>query len=409
MDLYVFFVRTLSGIGGAELYLSRKIEYLEKKGWKTLVFYYENKGKCIIPNLLRFKNNFFYQLRLPVGNSKQSVRKRIIDQITKHNASKIIVESFTPELAVWGEYISKMINGKHIIYLIDEELSPLTNRMKDFLLFKINQQLLFCIKGKVISNSLGISKIPYKTELAASGCNYGNVEDIRNNVVESLESDKINIVSIGRLEKPYMPNMVKSVISFCRTKPYIRFNFIFVGDTRVSKVKELLFKDINETPNVTLVELGYTWPIPRALFKKADVILASAGSARVGHQEGVPTICIDSKDHEAIGLFGINTENTLFRGAADQNKKIFDYLNEIIIEKKYGHYNQIRTILDYSDHQNIIDADFDHKYYIQILKRDFLNHILARKIIIKLDNIPIFAKIANILRQSKIYRLRYKI
>lgn len=411
MGLYVFLTRNINRIGGAELYLSRKIEYLEEREWKVLVLFYDNEGECLIPNLAKYQKNFFPQLRLPVGNVSKTIKDKILSIVTEYNALKVVIESFSPELAVWGEYISSQIKGKHFVYLIDESLSPLTSRMKDFLLYKINQNLLYCIKKQVIESSLpSISdSLLYNIELAAQGCNYGNVASIKDEVVECISSDRINIVSLGRLEKPYMRHMVNSVVLFCKSHPNLKFNFIFAGDTRDRKIKNVLFDCLKESPNIELIHLGYKWPLPKELFKKANVVLASAGSARVGHQEGVPTICIDSKDYEAIGLFGINTDNTLFRSPQDPSKTILQYLEEIIIDKLYSHYAPTKLPLDYSEHQSIIDLDFKHDYYKDILKTDFLNHILARKIIIKFDNTPILKKLTSLFRNSLFYKMRYKI
>ena len=61
MKKYVFLTTSIRNVGGAQLYISRKLDYLKENGWDVDVFFY-NDGKVVIPNLECFKDNCVNEL-----------------------------------------------------------------------------------------------------------------------------------------------------------------------------------------------------------------------------------------------------------------------------------------------------------------------------------------------------------
>ena len=76
------------------------------------------------------------------------------------------------------------------------------------------------------------------------------------------------------------------------------------------------------------------FPFPMKLFDVSDVCIACAGCANLAHQIGMPTITVDNRDHQAIGVLHETTENVIYRSFEPQIK-IADLLEEILIEKKF--------------------------------------------------------------------------
>lgn len=154
MNTYIFLVRTISRIGGAELYLSSKIKFLEENGWHCHVFFHEESNDVLIPDLKKYIPNYNFDLRIPIANVSHKSRNTTINNIKNvshlSKDDKIIIESFTLRVATWGEYIAKEFNAKHFIYYIDEHISPQTVQMDDFIHFKISQKLFYCIKDEVL-------------------------------------------------------------------------------------------------------------------------------------------------------------------------------------------------------------------------------------------------------------------
>lgn len=386
---YIFLVHSINRIGGSELYLSRKIEYLISQGWECNVFFYIYiDGEIIIPNLKQFIKNYIPQLRQTIGNVTEKKVNKVIKKIIteKNNYGDVMIESFNMTLATWGEHIAKICHAKHLVYIIDEYISYPTKIMKEFIIFKLNQKLLYCIRNSVLNNT-GINlKVYGDVSLKAIGCSTGNVIDYNYPLDTVIRENSINILSLGRLDKPYIKHLFESIVIFANNNKDKEFNLIIVGDTPNTKLRLSLLAIIKNIPNLTFSHLGNVWPLPKKLFDGIDVMAGSAGCVIISYREGIPSIAIDSKDFEAIGIYGITTNNTFSRDKNDVQTSIIDLLHDVIIKKKYYKSNPLpEPINDFSHHQKIIDQNIEQKYYDTISSKHYLSHIIIRKIAVAVD------------------------
>ncbi len=384
---YIFLTHCVCDIGGMQLYTSRKIEYLKSQGWTPLVFFYRS-GDIEIDNLKIYSQNHIQDLRFCVGNVSESARKKVLKQIGKfvNDAQDVIVESCCLALGTWGEYIASNFQGKHILYIIDEIISQPTPKMYEFLEFKANQKLLYCIKQKVLAD---VFKNKFNLDefvLRAAGASSNNISDSFNPIVSEIPDGIPTILSLGRLDKPYIGYLFDSIVRFVNSNPERKFNFVIVGDTPIHGAKQGLLSKFENIENVNIFDLGFLWPIPRQLFSKVNVALGSAGSIMLCNRQGVPSIAIDVNDYEAIGVYGQNTSNTLFRDENDPVETIIDWLNLILIENKIIRREpEIEQSIDYSAHQRIIDMKMDRIYFPTDKSARFVSHPFLRSAIIRFD------------------------
>lgn len=384
---YIFLTHCVCDVGGMQLYVSRKIDYLKSNGWIPLVFYYR-EGDISIPNLKDYKDNYLPVLRYCVGNvtetKRQNVLKLIKERLGPYN--QLVIESCCLALGTWGEYIASEFRGKHILYVIDEVISYPTEEMKRFLDFKIKQNLLYCINPNVIQRVWQDRKNLSALKLTATGATSMNVVDEESAVINSLVVGDNTILSLGRLDKPYISHLFDVISEFAGDNANLRIDLIIIGDTPNDKEKDALLAKFNGVSNLCVHPLGYVWPIPKRLFSKVKVAVGSAGSIVLCNRQGVPSIAIDGKDYEAIGLYGINTNNSLFRGSNDPQFSIKEWLQQIIIEKQYSHYiPEVISTPDYSRHQEIIDTPFDYTYYPTHKSSKFVTYPVLRSAMIALD------------------------
>lgn len=370
-----------------QLYTSRKIEYLKSQGWTPFVFFYRS-GNIEIENLRKFSQNHIPDLRFCVGNVSESCRKKVLQQFNKliNDAQDVIIESCCLALGTWGEYIASNFQGKHILYIIDEIISQPTPKMYEFLEFKANQKLLYCIKQKVLADVFKNNHNIDELVLRAVGASSNNISDSFNPIVAEIPDDMATILSLGRLDKPYIGYLFDSIVRFVNSFPERNFNFIIVGDTPVHGAKQELLSKFENIDNVNIFDLGFLWPIPRQLFEKVDVAVGSAGSIMLCSRQGVPSIAIDVNDYEAIGIYGQNTLNTIFRDNNDPKESTLHWLKQVLIENKFHRKEpEIEHQLDYSAHQKIIDMKMDRIYFPTEKSARFVSHPLLRSAIIRFD------------------------
>lgn len=390
-NYYILLVHCISNIGGMQLYVSRKIEYLKSQGWIPLVYYYSD-GPIEIPNLITYKDNHIKDLRICVGNVSVNTRSKVLERFNKDlcNHNKVIIESCCLALGTWGEYLAKSFKGKHILYVIDELVSSPTKQMADFIKFKVQQKLFYCIKPNVISKHLPEISNPDNLILTAVGCSNSNVVDYDNKIVDSLPDEGLNILSLGRLDKAYTQHLFETIAKFARLNSQKEFNLFVVGDTPNKSISHNLFKIVSNINNLKVFELGAIWPLPLSLFRKSKVAVGTAGSISLCSKQGVPSISIDFDDHEAIGILRVNTTNTLFRSDNDPKYSIMYWLNHILIDNQIPKMDIIEeNPMDYSAHQSIIDMEFNNQYYLTESSKSLTSHQYTRLLLIKFDQTKI--------------------
>ena len=359
MDKYVFLTSSARNVGGAQLYISRKMDWLKSIGWDVDMYFY-NDGDIVIDNLKPFKSHCIPELAHPFELLGKRKKRKVLNKIKLEGYDKIIIESHLLNLCLWGEYIVSQKNGMNLCYLLCETFPKISDTMRDFLNYKLKQNLLYGISDRSIPSLLGDSEVSMKKGLVAAGSIVNNVIDEEFiNVPLSLEG-KINILSLGRLDKPYILPMVESIKQFISSHKELLFNVVFVGDAADTNLKKVIINSVKEESNADAFCTGFINPIPRILLKQMDVAIASAGCVVVTMNEGVLTISIDGEDNMAIGVCGITTNNTLYR-TTEPKRKIEEFLEEILIEKKYNPEEiEYKTAyktdkVDYSQHKEIID------------------------------------------------------
>lgn len=352
--LFVFITPSIVNIGGAQLYIARKKGYLESLGWKVLIISCI-EGEIIIPNLKDSMNVVIPMLKMPFNITNKSRRAKIKRRIVIPAADLIVVEANTIALSIWSEYIFDESSIKKICYPLSEQFPSFSKDEINYLCFKLKQKLLYGITPKSIPMILG-ENLPYDTWLKAIGCRSNIVDDITNINIRIPKAD-YTILSLGRLDKPYIPYAFASVRKFASENKYKRINLILVGDNNYN-----VYRDFSvEEKNLNVIKTGALFPIPRTIFQNSNVAIASAGCVSVCTLEGVPTIVVDANDYKAIGIFKQTTNNSMFREQHEPQIEIVQLLNEVLIENKYKNITEMPDVsLDYSKHLEIIEQPYDN-------------------------------------------------
>lgn len=380
MNRYIFLTTSIRNIGGAQLYISRKKDWLESTGWIVDVYFF-NEGDIKIENLIRYQSNCINELLIPY----YAVNSKCLDKITKkirHNEkySVTMIESHTINLSLIGEEVSKRINAHHLAYWLSESFPMKCLRYKDYFEKKLKDNSLYSISDNTIPIFLGKNDLTKGRGLLAIGCSHGNVEDIEFPYLDNISSASYNILCIGRLDKPYVDTMINKIIFFITKHQNYTFNIIFVGSSADVSIENSIKKRLSVLTNQHTHFLGYIHPIPRKIFQLSNVAISSAGSARVSFKENVKTITIETNDWEPLGVLGYTTKNVLYR-ENEPKIPLDELLEDILINEKFTakelKYNfSFKEKLDYTEHQKVIDRVMNSNHYDIIYKRTLKEKLL---------------------------------
>ena len=336
---YIILAYCVSGMGGGQMYTANKLVYMSELGWEVKVVSFVG-GTVIIPELKQYENDIVCE----ISNAPQIFSPRRREKIINLLISMIgpfdeaIIESSNATMALWGEILAKKLNCKHMVHLLCENNQGVPEQYLDFYRFKHARRELSGIN----INSL---KMLFRYSEDINDENSYYLPSVCTNVVVPSEVDPIGIPKtgitmccIGRLAKEYVMAAASAFKSIVVAHTDELFNVLFIGDSDDEKIKNNIKAVFEDTQNVNLIMPGAVFPIPSSIFPKISVFVSSAGSANVSYRSNRPTISIDARDLQAIGVLGYTTQNSTYRKQEPQQdiaelieKIIFqDYLSELM-------------------------------------------------------------------------------
>lgn len=337
MKHYIFLTSGIFEMGGAEMFTANKCKYLKSIGWDVRVFYYRNFGELKIQELVPYLGNCIPELLYGITYITKKRRSEILAQICAgiNKGDEVVVESHIINLAYWGELVAKCCGGKSILNSMEENIAPFLDTEASFVEYKLKRWEILNASVKALHRYFNDR---YQEDYAQYTHNY--MRAFCSNVVTDdddsldLPSEGQNIMSIGRLDKPYILPMFEEIKKFASLNKDKKYNVLVIGgspDGSVEKNVEALFA--NEC-NIALYMYGYVFPVPRNLINKADVGIATANSVLVTADQGVPTISICINDLQPLGIFGRTTKNKFYR-EEEPIQSVSTCLHEVLNEGKF--------------------------------------------------------------------------
>ncbi len=320
------------------MFTYNKFRYLSSHGWDVNVFFCNEANSFLLHDLEQFKENripdLIYGISYLPNREQDRIVHRITEGITKDD--EVVVESHLYNLGIWGELIAARTGAKNILNYMEENIAQVNDDEVAYLEYKMKRYEILNASVKSFHRYFGCK---YKEEYAVYTHKYMRVF-CSNVVTHTVQSDyrfpkaDYNILSIGRIDKPYVLPTFSEVKKFVQMHPEMTFNMIVIGGApKVDAEKKIrgLFKDIS---NVHLYMLGYMYPVPSNLIDMNDVAIATANSILVPSNEGVPTIAIDIHDNLPIGIYGRTTRN-IFSRDNESPCTVVDLLEDVLIKGKH--------------------------------------------------------------------------
>ena len=330
---YVFLSHPVAGIGGAQLYVRDKKAYLEKEGYKVIVVSGYEGENIVISEFVQYRNNVVPELQNKPQVFSRNRRNKVVEVLCKlvPNSGKVIIESSDLNSGSWGELFAARTGGKNIIFCLSEAFPKLTGGERDFLQFKLMRNELYGIHPNTISLLLG-RRIDNSEGFYWKAGAKSDAVDVPNEILDTLEKKDYNLGSIGRYDKPCVPQILQGFLDFAIQHPTNNINIILCIGEHTAEIEKEIENKFSRAENISLYVFGPLVPLPKSLFMICDVFVSTAGCAGISWRLNVPTITMDVNDHKAIGILGLSTQSTIYR-KDEEPKELTDLLDDVLIKK----------------------------------------------------------------------------
>lgn len=330
---YIIFTSGISDMGGAEMFTSNKIEFLKQTGWDVDVYFYRRINHIMIQNLEHFRHNRIPKLYYPPIAFTNKEVKEVVKQIAykSDTYTEVVIETQLLTLSYWGELLAEYIGAKHIVNIMEEHISTRDINDLKFLERKLKRnEILNMVNRNVLKRYFGsYVKLDYEKYIhdyfVSPVCS--NVTINKDIDLSYIRKADYTIISLGRLDKPYIIPMFIALKEYFIKHPYISYNLLVIGGSPQGDAEESINKLFLDCSNATVYHHGYLYPIPSNLIKRADIGIAMANSVDVLTNEGIPTINIDINDLNPIGYYKITTNNKFNRNESDGNNNLDHFLD----------------------------------------------------------------------------------
>ena len=340
----------INSVGGWQLYIAHKLEYLKKTGWDTSVLAYQiNKNEKIdikIDALKPYKDNILCDFQKSLkGAFKRDVKKTVNLFLSKigvdfDDYDEIIIESTSIAFAQWGEEIAKRIGARHFIYSVYAHYNySFVPSLRPYLYYKYRRGEVATVRKNGLTEMFGDYAVISDSEkfFLLPGCIADIIEDeIDYKKKYELENCDYIIAMFGWLDKFYTENTLKEICIFAENNPAKKIGLVVIGGTSFEK-KIIRFRNIlSNASNIVYNFLGTVIPVPKNLFKIFDVCIASSGCARISYNLGTKTILMKDEEDLPYGILGHTVFYPNIYDKRCTDKQVSELLTDILINNEYN-------------------------------------------------------------------------
>lgn len=304
MKKYVLFTNNISGIGGAELYIIRKSNYLENIDYKVYIITGNNTPINLNDfnkiNTIEIKE-VLYPTNVFNANKKSKIMNTICNFIDYNIEDKIYIESHQTGPALWAEIFASQINSTNIVYA----LAPFSIKRTVYNYYfneKLNRnEFLGCNKTFIKSNFPNIEttnnyiNIPFdKDEIKILNC------------IKKDSTYDLNILTISRVEKTYLQSSIIEISKLARDNKEINIKYDIYTDKTSGDLYEKLRNIINEYQYQNLIVnlKGPVNPLNNCVFKNQDIFIGMGTSLLNASSMKLPSLVVDYRNNKCYGFFG---------------------------------------------------------------------------------------------------------
>lgn len=336
MNSYCIIIPSFAGLGGAQLYALRRAKYLNDNGYEVTFLVSEYDQKILVmPDYVKVM--YHSKLNVPIFFTSNKSKKEFFHKVKMHfyKANNIIIESFSWEPSTWGELMANELKAKHFIYSLGEPyLYPARYRyVMDYAIFKLKRNEFIGLSSSSLKIILGKYFLPELNNYVNISFDTSElIEFTKPQFLDQCQANSFIIGTVSRLTKPYINELIYSTIRLAQAYPIKVFSLIICGESTLkgytSKDYEIRFlnnPEIKIPQNLKIIFPGYTHPLGKDLFKKLNVFVGMGTAVINSISQGCPTIVVDPRVNQSIGILGIDTDNFAY----SYEKKFFSIEDSI--------------------------------------------------------------------------------
>lgn len=333
---YIFIMPSICNIGGAQLYLVNKLDYLRKHNWNVLVLY-SRKDVILIKELEVFEEFRFEELQYSTCYYRKSHIAKTVAAVSKCIRNHVtdgftVIESSTVSNAMWAELLASELKCKHICFDFEEVFTYLSNDQLKFLEFKFRREELYGISKKSVplmfNNFITISE---NADYSYDARPMPPIQNCDSKYVGELKKYDTVIGSFGRLDKEFVFPTLLVIKEYVLKHTDMNFCVLLIGGTKDKRYKKRIYNEFRNVCDVIIT--GEMFPVSRALIREVDLFISSSGSAIATAREGVPTITVVPKSIKSTGILNYTTKDFLY-SATEQYYDILDLIY-LVIDDSY--------------------------------------------------------------------------
>lgn len=402
MKRYIFLFNQPGSIGGGQIYLWQKTEWLSRHGWQVTVAY-SRPSEIRIPEMKRFQPNHVPHLEYPFPSLTSPLLHKAFRLLHGIAApapdDEVVVESYIPQFALWGEWLAARwrrqgIDARHVCYLLTE--SPrIKNPAEHALLLQMagegRLRSIYSSNYRSLGLPEGLPLLPPHSDTCP------HIRPTGWKLPPDAEHADFTILLTARFEKPFMATVFSAIGRWAASHTELRITILAAGQAN-SFTKHKLERELRcecgegdecdegdegdeygeyRAGRLSLLWVGAFFPMPVELYSASDILITNAVSTREGFAQGLETICIDADTHRPIGRYGRDTLSITYSdpmpvplhsgsaGAkASTPRRLEDMLGERWEEVRgirevpplHPDYTPLPTEADFSDHLEWIET-----------------------------------------------------
>lgn len=376
MKKHILFVNTISKIGGAELYILRKVKYLENNGFnvyivsggaKNIEFNEFYKHKFLEIKKIVLSPNFFCK------NEVDGILKKILAFIRYQEQDEIFIESHQIYPAMWAEIFAQKVKRVNLVYCIGPFEITDSTRAEFYHKKLINDELLGCNESyipetfgsKFRNNYFNIPFDPSEIEKTNNSINSQECDGTFNTVGKD---NTVSILTISRIEKTYITQSIIDISDFCKKNPNIKVKYNLVLSKNSGPEYEKLKTIIEEVKpsNLNITLSGPVTKLTDTVFKGYDLFIGMGTSILNAVSMGIPSIVVDYRNNKYYGFFGYDYYE--FGSGIKVADKGLDYFITKVLNREIDledtKRKAMKYFLDNYENEKVNDKFLEYQYEI---------------------------------------------
>lgn len=139
-----------------------------------------------------------------------------------------------------GEKIAKKYFGRHLFYML-VEMELYKTKYIELLRFKLDRNEMIGVNNRTLDISLGkYWNNKYEENYVNVGFSKKEIEEDHNFDKKYIKNKNFRILTISRLEKTYVENLIKDVIKLSTKYSNVNFELTIIGDSKNKIIRKKL-------------------------------------------------------------------------------------------------------------------------------------------------------------------------